>query len=84
MDIICKPFEWDELRNLLEDHQDLTDFLKNLKVKDGVSEEEEVTVVDKEFTRVKIDQFYSSKAVLFDIFINISKNKYLKILHAGR
>lgn len=83
MDIICKPFEWDELRNLLEDHQDLTDFLKNLKVKDGVSEEEEVTVVDKEFTRVKIDQFYSSKAVLFDIFINISKNKYLKILHAG-
>lgn len=83
MDIIVKPFEWNELKGLLEDHQDLSDFLSNLKVKDGVSEEEEVDCVDKEFTKVKIDQFYSSKAVLFDIYIQIKKNKYLKILHAG-
>ncbi|MGB0452229.1 MAG: HD domain-containing phosphohydrolase [Bacteriovoracaceae bacterium] len=83
MEIVIKPVEFPDISGLLEDHQDLSDFLSNLQVRDTVSEEEEVSCVDNDFTQVRIDQFYSSKAVLFDIYIKLAKNKYLKILHAG-
>jgi putative nucleotidyltransferase with HDIG domain len=51
--------------------------------KEGASEEQEVTATDENFSRIKIDEFYSSQAVLFDIYIKLKENKYLKILHAG-
>ncbi|MCK5071919.1 MAG: HD domain-containing protein [Bacteriovoracaceae bacterium] len=38
---------------------------------------------DDEFTRLKIDQFYSSNRSVFDIYIRINPNHYIKILHAG-
>jgi putative nucleotidyltransferase with HDIG domain len=82
-EIAIKPFEIPYLKELLEGHQSLGDLLAGVARKEGISEETEVLLKDDDFSQIKIDEFYSSQAVLFDIFIKISDNKYLKILHAG-
>ena len=82
-DIVVKPILNEEITSLLESHQSLNDVLSGLKKRSGVSEEEEVRDSDHRFTQVKIDNFYPSKAVLFDVFIKINNNRYVKILHAG-
>lgn len=81
--LAVKPFELNFLKELLEGHQSLSDLMASVPKKAGVSEETEVTLTDENFSRIKIDEFYSSQAVLFDIYIKISENKYLKILHTG-
>lgn len=80
---IIKPFEFNDLKDLLEGHQSVGDMVSSIKRRNGTSAEEEVEAVDDKFTRLKIDEFYSSKAVLFDIFIKLKSNRYIKILHAG-
>ncbi|MGZ3787204.1 MAG: HD domain-containing phosphohydrolase [Bacteriovorax sp.] len=77
------PFEIPHLKELLEGHQSLTDLMKGVSKKEGTSDEQEVAMTDENFSRIKIDEFYSSQAVLFDIYIKLNDNKYLKILHAG-
>ena len=81
--LAVKPFELNFLKELLEGHQSLSDLMASVPKKAGVSDETEVTQTDENFSRIKIDEFYSSQAVLFDIYIKISENKYLKILHTG-
>ena len=78
-----RPFEIPYLKELLEGHQSLGDLLAGVPRKEGVSEEQEVALTDDSFSKIKIDEFYSSQAVLFDIYIKLGTNKYLKILHAG-
>lgn len=82
-EMAVKPFEIPYLKELLEGHQSLSDLMANVTKKEGASEEQEVALTDENFSRIKIDEFYSSQAVLFDIYIKLSENKYLKILHAG-
>lgn len=77
------PFEFSLLKELLEGHQSLGDLMASVPKKEGTSEEQEVSQQDDQFTKVKIEEFYSSQAVLFDIYIKLGANKYLKILHAG-
>lgn len=82
-EILVKPFEWSQLGDLLEGHQNIKDIIGNLKTREGQSQVEEVALKDELFTGIKIDEFLSGKGVLFDVFIKISEGKYLKILHAG-
>ncbi len=82
-DILVKPILNQELTTLLESYQSLSDVVSNLKKKDGVSDEEEVKEADNKFTKVHIDKFYPSQAVLFDVFVRINDNRYVKILHSG-
>src|SRR5690606_8446559 len=49
----------------------------------GTGEEVEVSVKVVDFTKVEIDKFYSSKKVLFDVYVKLSENHFVKILHAG-
>jgi response regulator RpfG family c-di-GMP phosphodiesterase len=82
-EVAVSPFELSHLKDLLEGHQSLGDLLAGVTKKEGVSAEEEVAFTDESFSCIKIDEFYSSQAVLFDIYIKLGSNKYLKILHAG-
>jgi putative nucleotidyltransferase with HDIG domain len=82
-EMAVKPFDLPFLKDLLEGHQSLGDLMAGVNKKEGASEEQEVTATDENFSRIKIDEFYSSQAVLFDIYIKLKENKYLKILHAG-
>lgn len=82
-EVAVKPFEFSYLKERLEGHQSLSDLMMSVPRKEGVSEEKEVSLTDENFSKIKIDEFYSSQAVLFDIYIKLSENKYLKILHTG-
>ncbi len=82
-EIAIKPFDVPYLKEMLEGHQSLSDLIAGVAKKEGMSEELEVALTDDSFSRIKIDEFYSSQAVLFDIYIKLGANKYLKILHAG-
>jgi putative nucleotidyltransferase with HDIG domain len=82
-EIAVRPFELSHVKELLEGHQSIFDIMSSVPKKDGVSPEQEVVLTDENFTSIKIDEFYSAQAVLFDIYIKLNKDKYLKILHAG-
>ena len=83
VEILIKPFEVEALKGVLEGHQSLGDFMSNISRREGQSDEVEVENSDDNFTQVRIDDFYSAKAVLFDVFIKLKSNKYIKILHSG-
>ena len=57
--------------------------IKSLYEKNIIVLEEEVKESDNKFTQVHIDKFYPSQAVLFDVFVKINDNRYVKILHSG-
>lgn len=82
-ELAIKPFEIGYIKELLEGHQSLSDMMLSVNKKEGVSAEAEVAMGDDSFTSIKIDEFYSSSAVLFNVYIKLSDNKYLKILHTG-
>jgi response regulator RpfG family c-di-GMP phosphodiesterase len=82
-EVAIKPFEISYLKDLLEGHQSLGDLLAGVTKNNGTSEEQEVTMTDENFSKIKIDEFYSSQAMLFDVYIKLKEDKYLKILHVG-
>ena len=82
-DVLVKPFTVVKLISALEGQQDFSQIIKSMKTREGASAEEEVTSKDSEFTKVKIDEFFSAKNLLFDVYIRLSPNKYIKTLHSG-
>lgn len=82
-EMIVRPFDISYLKEVLERYQSLRDLMKSIPKQKGLSDEIEVLIDDSNFSTIKIDEFYSDQYVFFDIFIKLSPNKYLKILHAG-
>lgn len=82
-EVMIKPFELDQLITVLEGHQGISDIVNNLPKRKGQSDEQEVELSDENFTKIKIGDFYSLKAVLYDIYIRLKSGRYVKILHAG-
>ena len=82
-EIMIKPFDIQQLITVLEGHQGISDIVNNLPKRKGQSEEEELELSDENFTKIKIGDFYSLKAVLYDIYIRLKSDRYVKILHAG-
>lgn len=82
-EILIMPFERSELHQKIEGQQDAISLLRNKPLKSGVSEEVELDSPDEEYIAIKINDFFSSKAVLFDVFVRLRANRFVKILHAG-
>lgn len=82
-EVVCRPFEMKTLQECLEGHQSIGDMVSQIKKTGTVSDEVEVTVKDDDYTKVRITEFFSSKAVLFDIYVRLSSGRFVKILHAG-
>lgn len=45
--------------------------------------EKEVKAFDDQFTSIKIDEFFCGNLAIFDIYVRLGRNKYLKILNQG-
>ncbi|MCO4795268.1 MAG: HD domain-containing protein [Bacteriovoracaceae bacterium] len=82
-EILIKPFELEDLITVLEGHQGISDIVNNLPKRKGQSDEVEVDMSDDNFTKIKIDDFYSLKSVLYDIYVRLKSGRYIKILHSG-
>jgi putative nucleotidyltransferase with HDIG domain len=83
LEMLVRPFELPLLKDRIEGHQSLGDLMASITKRDGVSDESEIEQADAEFTKIKIDEFYSAQAVLFNIFIKLASGRYLKILNTG-
>lgn len=83
LDYLVHPVDLEAIVDKIEGKQSMEQILTNMPQKDGVSDEVEVSQKDEDFTKVPIDEFLSCKVVLFDVYVHLSKDRYVKILHAG-
>lgn len=72
-----------EIIELLEDSNFNKGYGQKAPSREGVSSEVEVEGSDDEYLPIKVDELYSGKSVLFDIFVKLRANRYVKIIHAG-
>ncbi len=81
-DILIKPYS---LEMLLESIEGANQFeaWKEIKSSGVQRDEETVEADDADFTRIKIQDFYSGNTTIFDCYIRLSQNRYIKILHKG-
>ena len=82
-DVLISPFPIDSLKEIIEGHEGIESIITARREREKLSEEEDVYCPDDEFTKIKISQFYSSRQILFDVFIRLKSSRYIKILHAG-
>lgn len=78
-----KPFSFDHLDKAIVGLFGHEAWRKIKKPISKIGEEEEVFARDDAFTSIKVDQFFCGNASIFDLYIRLSPNKYLKILNAG-
>lgn len=81
-DILIKPYEFEKVKETIEGVSQFESW-KTLGKSTAEHEEEEVQLDDNEFTRVGIQNFYSGNTAIFDCYIRLGLNKYIKILHRG-
>lgn len=82
-DILISPFEMTDIKTCLEGHQSLGQIMSSIPKREGVSDEEEVSKEDGEFSKISIHEFFPTKNILFDVYVRLGSGKFLKILHAG-
>ena len=80
---IKRSDDYKVLKNLMDSGQNINAIISKGPIREGVSDEEEVAKNDDQFCDVRIEEFFSGKSVLFDVYVKISTNKYVKILHEG-
>lgn len=58
---------------------------QDIQPKENVASEssEEAEILDSKFTRLKIDEMFNDEVAIFDLYIRISQNRYIKVLHEG-
>ncbi len=81
--VSIKPKDTDGILTLLEENQNLSQIIANIPKRDTVTDEVNIQESDDCFTKIKIDELFSTTNVLFDIYIKIKAGHFIKILHAG-
>ena len=57
---------------------------ENVEEVDGIQKDDsEKSIEDTKFTRIKIDDLFNDAVAIFDFYIRIGANKYVKIIHKG-
>ncbi len=81
-DVLTKPYQIEDLGRSIEGAKAFKDW-RNIESQNALSEEEEVDAQDEDFTRLPIQEFYSGNTTIFDLYIRLGENNYVKILHQG-
>lgn len=80
--LVIKPYSNDHMLRCIEQSNQFEEW-KRIKPKEELSDDEVVSAFDDEFTKINIEDFYSGNATIFDHYVKLAKNKYVKILHKG-
>lgn len=56
---------------------------KNVQETASVGEKKESALPDSKFTRIRVEEFFSGEIAVFDIYIRLGKDKYLKLFNRG-
>jgi len=81
-EVLFKPYKKEELIQKIEGNGQ-SQLWKKIETTGTVSEEEEVHSSDKDFTRISIQEFFSGNVTVFDLYVRLGSNRYLKILQQG-
>lgn len=83
-EILIKPFPINKIINLIDSFYKHTSWKTitpiDLTQKNNLTEE---TIHDSKFTSINIDEFCPTNLAIFDLYIRLSKNKFIKILKQG-
>lgn len=82
-EVIIKPYAPERIIELIEKSVDTGFGKKITNSKKEIQSEMKINASDDSFTRIKIDDFSHGNVTIFDLFVRIGKNKYIKILHGG-
>ena len=84
-DLLIKPYTTERLLKSITGELQF-ELYKNFSYtrdKDSTKVGEEMSARDDLFTKIKIDEFLTGSACIFDLYVQINPNRYVKILHRG-
>lgn len=81
-DIFIKPYTLENLHKSIDGDSNFEAW-KKVTENTNAGPDQEVSARDEEFTRIKIDTFLSGNTTIFDHYIRLGTNKFVKILHRG-
>jgi putative nucleotidyltransferase with HDIG domain len=81
-DILVKPYEPSKILASIEEGSQYEAW-RNVKEVSEVNEQETFDADDNEFTKIDVKSFYTGNITIFDHYIRLGRNKYVKILHKG-
>lgn len=80
--VISKPYQIGQLLAAIEGIS-RSESWRDVVATDREYDGKEESVSDSKFTRVSIGDFYSGNAAIFDCYIRLGMDKYIKVLHKG-
>lgn len=54
-----------------------------IDIEEASKKNNELVLTDTKLTKIEVDEFYSGNTSIFDVFLKLNKNRYLKILNKG-
>jgi putative nucleotidyltransferase with HDIG domain len=81
-EIFIKPISLPKLLKCIEVDSQFESW-RDIKMNTEEKEALEVKAQDQEFTRIKFKGFFSGSTTIYDHYIRLGKNQYVKILHQG-
>ncbi len=81
-DVVEKPTTVEEITKLIE-HYSNPKLWSKVESTDGVQAEEEISAPDEEFDKIPAKTFFSGNQTIYDIYVRLGANKYVKVLHKG-
>ena len=81
-EFILEPLRADALSVLIEKNV-ASESWRKVKKNVTSSQEQESSAADDDFTSIPIKEFFSGSTVVFDCYIRLGKNRYLKIINEG-
>ena len=80
--LLVKPYGLDKILSVVEE-QNFHSSWKSIIENDVLEEELEVTAQDNEFTKIDLHIMSLDNAAIFDCYVRLTKNKYIKIFNRG-
>ncbi len=81
-DVVEKPTTPEEVTKLIELYNNPTLWSK-METQDQVQDEQEVNEPDDSFDKLSAKTFFSGNKTIYDIYVRLGPNKYVKVLHRG-
>jgi putative nucleotidyltransferase with HDIG domain len=80
--VFVKPLRPEKIFETIESEYKIH-YWKDIVNKGEITDEEEVKAKDDDFTRIKFENFFSGSTTIYDHYIRLGQNSFVKILHKG-
>lgn len=81
-DVLMRPITAKSLQTKLEELNASVSW-KNVQSIDASTPQAEAILSDTKFTKIRVEEFFGGEISVFDVYIRIGKDKYLKLFNKG-